>query len=91
MYTGNLCLQSNEVYLFCVGGRDYVPQNYSITFNSETMQRHYKLPIAVYDNDATVDYDRAYFIYIDRSSLPDYVSLLHNSVTEVVIWNIDRK
>ena len=38
-----------------------------------------------------VDYDKVYFIRIDKSSLPRYVSLLHPFVTKIIIWNIDNK
>ena len=55
------------------------------------MQRRYELPVSINDNDNIVDYDKVYFIRIDRSSLPGYVSLLHPFVTKIIIWNIDRK
>ena len=55
------------------------------------MQTHYEVPITVYDRDNIVDYDKVYFIHIDRSSLPGYVSPIQPSVAKIIIWNNDRK
>jgi len=71
----------------CVGNKDYVIQNYIVTFYAG--QAQYKLKLNVIDDDI-VEEDEFYFLNISIS-LPSGVSLARYEATKITIRDDDGK
>jgi len=71
----------------CVGNKDYVIQNYIVTFYAG--QTRYKLKLYVIDDDI-VEENEHYFLNISSSS-PSGVSIARYEATKITIRNDDGK
>jgi len=71
----------------CVGNKDYVVQNYIVTFYAG--QTRYKMKLHIIDDDI-VEKNKYYFLNIG-SPLPSGVSLARYEATKITIRDDDGK